>query len=174
MEVEGVLAPQRSKPRGGQSQCFSIVEEPSTETRFPSDGFSPCITCVPPTSELKPRAGTRAAHPSLQPRVTLCGTHNITEMRKKRGAKKRSMQYKGTNRVFCAVSLGQHQGLGPLSQHSTATLIRFLIEKIPQGCFSLSSVSTSGFSPFPHCLGKKQLEESQLLLTTELNQYNFR
>lgn len=136
------------------------------------DGFSPCVVCVPPTSKLKSRAGTCTAHPSPQPRVTPCSTH-ITEMRKKMGVKKRSMQYKGINRLFCAVSFGKYRGLGPLSQHTTATLGRFLIEKIPQGYFSLS-VSISVFSPSPHCLGKKQLEESQLLLTTELKQYNFR
>lgn len=80
------------------------------------------------------------------------------------GANKRSMQYRGINRVFCAVSFGRYRGLNPLSQHTTAIFGRFLIEKIPQGYFILS-VSFSAFSPSPHCAGKKQLEEFQLLPT---------
>lgn len=96
--------------------------------------------------------------------VTPRSTQNAAEMRKKMGANKRSMQYRGINRVFCAVSFGRYRGLNPLSQHTTAIFGRFLIEKIPQGYFILS-VSFSAFSPSPHCAGKKQLEEFQLLPT---------
>lgn len=35
MEVRGVVASQRSSPGAGQSQALGVVENPSTETRFP-------------------------------------------------------------------------------------------------------------------------------------------
>lgn len=72
-------------------------------------------------------------HSSLFPiapwaEVTQCSIQNLTQMREKMGANKRSMQYRRINRISCAISLGQLWGLNPVSQHITTTFSKFVKE----------------------------------------------